>query len=366
MSTLLKDLYSPAFYEQFAITLKKTVPSLDKKQFIRAIYTPEFAGYELKERMAHTAHVLRRFFPDDYKKAAPLLCELVQQIKLHGPAASSIEYLFIPEYIYLYGLDDYTVSVTAIEEITQFITCEFAVRHFILRYEDRMIPQMLKWSKHKSRHVRRLASEGSRPRLPWAMALPGLKKDPSPVIPILENLKQDNCEVVRRSVANNLNDISKDHPALAIQIARQWKGLSEETDAIIKHGLRTLLKAGNEKVLSLYQLKADHFKLSRFIISTPKVSSGKYLCFEFTVENKSSKKQTLRLEYAVYYLKNNGTLSKKVFKISERELKAGEKIQISRKQSFRPITTRVFYKGTHELSVIINGKESQPLSFQLM
>ena len=366
MSTLLKDLYSPAFFDQFAATLKKTVPAIDQKKFIEEIFTPVFKDFELKQRMAHIAHVLHRFFPHDYKDAAPLLCELVEQIKTHGPAASSIEYLFIPEYIYLYGLEDYQRSVAAMEKITRFITCEFAVRHFILRYEQKMMPQMLKWSQHKNRHVRRLATEGCRPRLPWAMALPGLKKDPSPVLSILENLKQDSCEVVRRSVANNLNDISKDHPALALQIAQKWKGLGADTDAIIKHGLRTLLKAGDPSVLSFYKLKADQFKLSRFKISTPQVMTGEYLQFEFMVENISNKIETLRLEYAVHYLKNNGSLSKKVFKISERTVQAGEKIQIIRRQSFRPITTRVFYKGTHRLSVMMNGKESKTLSFELL
>lgn len=365
MSTLLKDLYSPAFYEQFSATLKKTVPTLDKKKFLKQIFTPAFEQYELKERMAHTAHVLHRFFPQNYKDAAPLLCELVEQIKAHGPKASSIEYLFIPEYIYLYGLADYNRSVAAMEKITQFITCEFAIRHFIIRYEDRMIPQMLKWSTHKNRHVRRLATEGCRPRLPWAMALPMLKKDPSPILPILENLRQDSCEVVRRSVANNLNDISKDNPAIALQIAKKWKGLGEETDAIIKHGLRTLLKAGDATVLSFYKLTADHFKLSHFKINTPAISIGEYLQFECMVENSSSKTQTLRLEYAIHYLKSNGTLSKKVFKISERIVGAGEKVKVIRRQSFKPITTRVFYKGIHQLSIILNGKESKALSFEL-
>jgi 3-methyladenine DNA glycosylase AlkC len=365
MSTLLKDLYSPAFYNQFVITLKKTIPSVDKKKFLDQIFTPAFESYELKERMAHTAHVLHRFFPQDYKTAAPLLCELVEQIKVHGPVASSIEYLFIPEYIYLYGLNDYTRSVTVMEKVTQFITCEFAIRHFILRYEEKMIPQMLKWSTHKSRHVRRLASEGSRPRLPWAMALPKLKKDPSPILPILENLKQDSCEVVRRSVANNLNDISKDNPLVALQIAKKWKGLSTETDAIIKHALRTLLKASHPTALSFYKLTADHFKLSRFKINTASISIGEYLQFECIIENSSNKTQTLRLEYAVYYLKNNGTRSKKVFKISERTVGAGEKMQVVRRQSFKPITTRVFYRGVHQLSIIMNGNESKPLSFEL-
>ncbi len=366
MSTLLKDLYSPAFYKQLSDTLQKTIPSTDKRKFLEKIFIPAFVDYELKERMAHTAHVLHHFLPKEYSKAVPLLLQLTEQIKINGPVASSIEYLFLPEYIYLYGLDHYTASVTAMEKLTQFITCEFAIRHFIIRYEDKMIPQMLAWSTHKSRQVRRLATEGCRPRLPWAMALPKLKKDPTPILPILENLKQDSCEIVRRSVANNLNDISKDNPAIALRIAKKWKGLGTETDAIIKHGLRTLLKAGDTNVLSFYKLTADNFTISNYKIHTPTVAIGSYLEFGCTIKNNSTKTQTLRLEYAVYYLKNNGSLSKKVFKISERALLPGEKVAVHRRQSFKPITTRVFYTGKHQLSVIMNGKETKSLPFQLV
>lgn len=365
MSTLLKDLYSPAFYDQLSVPLKKTLSGFDKKSFHKKIFIPDFEKYELKERMAHTAHVLHQFMPEGYTKAAPLLTALIKAVQEHGPVARSIEYLFLPEYIYLYGLDHYHHSVSVMEQVTQFITCEFAIRHFIVRYEEQMIPQMLKWSKHKNRHVRRLATEGCRPRLPWAMALPKLKKDPTPILPILENLKTDSCEVVRRSVANNLNDISKDNPNTAIKIARQWKGISPETDTIIKHGLRSLLKAGHPDVMNYYKLNANDLNIIRFSLKNKQVKIGDYLEFEATVTNSGKKKQKVRLEYAIYYLRNNRSLSKKVFKISEREMAAGETISIERKQSFKPITTRVFYKGTQQVSLIINGSESIKLSFEL-
>lgn len=366
MSTLLKDLYSQSFYHQLSIPLKTTIPGFDKKSFLNKIFIPAFEAYELKERMAHTAHVLHHFLPKDYPKAAPLLTELIEAIKKEGPAASSIEYLFLPEYIYLYGLDHYKESVLAMEQVTQFISCEFAVRHFIVRYEAKMIPQMLKWSTHTSRHVRRLATEGCRPRLPWAMALPTLKKDPTPILPILENLKQDSCEVVRRSVANNLNDISKDNPDIAITIAKKWKNQSPETNAIIKHGLRSLLKAGHPEVLKYYQLKTDNLTIDRFIVKNKKVKIGDHLEFEACITNNGKKKATVRLEYAIHYLRNNGSLSKKVFKISEREMAAGEKWEITRRQSFKLITTRVFYKGKQKVSMIINGSESNAVSFELL
>lgn len=365
MSTLLKDLYSPEFYNQLLIPLKKTLKGFDESTFLQKIFTPAFQEYELKERMAHTAHVLHHFLPKEYIKAAPILSQLIDVIKKEGPVARSIEYLFIPEYIYLYGLDHYTESVRAMEQVTQFITCEFAIRHFIIRYEGQMIPQMIKWSTHKNRHVRRLATEGCRPRLPWAMALPKLKKDPSPIFPILENLKQDTCEVVRRSVANNLNDISKDNPQTAIAIAKKWKNISSETDAIIKHSLRTLLKAGHPEVLKYYQLDAKNISIERFNIKNKNIKIGDYLEFEATIINTSKQKQELRLEYAIYYLRNNGTLSKKVFKISERTMDAGEKLKISRKQSFKLITTRTFYVGKQQVSLIINGKEGNRVAFEL-
>lgn len=365
MSTLLKDLYSPSFIAQFADSFQKVLPTVNKRKFIEQINTPAFADYELKERMAHIAHVLHNFLPQPYANASVYLTKLIDQVKKEGPTASSIEYLFLPEYIHLYGLDDYTSSIAAMESVTQFISCEFAIRPFILRYEKKMIPQLLKWSKHKNRHVRRLASEGSRPRLPWAMALPFLKKDPSPILPILENLKQDDCEVVRRSVANNLNDISKDNPQVVLKIAKQWKGLSTDTDAIIKHGLRTLLKAGDAAALSFYKLSTDHFNISKFKINTPAIRVGDDLEFEFTIQHSGKKPTQLRLEYAIHYRKNNGSLSKKVFKISERMIQPGETVKINRRQSFKPITTRVFYKGGHLLSVIMNGQESKSLSFEL-
>lgn len=366
MGTLLKDLYSPLFYDQLALPLNKVLSGFTKKEFLKKIFTPDFESYELKQRMAHTAHVLHHFMPQDYTHAAPVLLKLTDAVKKYGPPASSIEYMFIPEYIYLYGLNHYKPSVNAMEQVTQFITCEFAVRHFIIHYEEQMIPQMIKWSKHKNRHVRRLATEGCRPRLPWAMALPKLKKDPSPILPILENLKQDTCEVVRRSVANNLNDISKDNPGLAIKIARQWKGLCTETDSIIKHGLRSLLKAGHPDVLAFYKLKAEDLKIARFNIINKTVKMGNYLEFEAAITNTSKNQQTVRIEYAIYYLRNNRTLSKKVFKISEREIASGETLTVIRRQSFKPITTRKFYTGTQQVSVIINGFESKKLSFELI
>jgi len=365
MSTLLKDLYSPTFYKSFTNVLAQVLPAFDKQQFMDAIFDETFADKELKARMRHTAKVLHLFFPSEFAQAALLMKQLITRLRAEGIKESSLEYMFLPDYIETYGLDDFENAVKAIEVVTQFTSCEFAVRPFLLKYGYRMMEQMTAWSLHENYKVRRLASEGMRPRLPWAMAVPALKKDPTPILPILENLKQDPSDFVRRSVANNLNDIAKDHPQLVIEIATKWKGVSKDTDAIIKHGCRTLLKQGHADILKHYGLQSQNIVLADFTIATPKVQIGESLVFSFSITNTSSTPQTIRLEYAVYYKRQNGQLSKKVFKISEKVYQVHETSNIQRRQSFKPITTRRFYSGQHQLSIIINGKEKEIKTFEL-
>lgn len=365
MATPLKDLYSPAFYASFCQILKKILPAFDKKEFLDRVFTPEFPNYELKERMAHSARVLHHFMPAGFDQAAPILIRIVEELWKAGLEKQALEYMLLPEYVAMYGLDHFESSMTAMETITRFLSCEFAVRPFIIRYPDRMLGQMLAWSKHPDERIRRLASEGARPRLPWAIALPALKANPAPLLPILENLKQDPSESVRRSVANNLNDIAKDNPEVVLDIAERWKGLGRETDAIIKHGSRTLLKRGHEAALSFYQLDSEGFRIGHFEIKTPHVKVGEHLEFRFSVANISGEKTKLRLEYAVYFRVGNGNLSKKVFKISERELEPNAEVAITKRHHFRVITTRRYYLGEHRLSVITNGKEHGELKFEL-
>jgi 3-methyladenine DNA glycosylase AlkC len=366
MSTLLKDLYSKEFYDELATVLSQVLKNFDKKKFQNLIFDSEWEAKELKARMYHTAAVLHQFLPQDFETAAKVLETFTQQLSQSKLAKKSLECMFLPHFIQEYGIDDFNISTKLFQQITPYASCEFAVRPFIVKYEQKMIDEMIRWSKHSNHHVRRLASEGSRSRLPWAMALPSFKKNPTPIFPILENLKNDSSEYVRKSVANSLNDVAKDNPQLLIDLAQQWKGKSKETDWILKHGCRTLLKQGNATVLSLFGLaEAKNIDLEDFSIQTPKVSVGENLTFSFQLENKSENSQMLRIEYAVYYLLQNGKHAKKVFKISEKEIKGLETIKISKNQSFRLITTRKFYLGTQKLAIIINGKESELLSFEL-
>lgn len=269
----------------------------------------------MKQRMKHTSLVLHQFLPGDFIKAAKLIEKIIIKLRQKQITQSSLEFMFFPEYIETYGIDDFETSVKTIEFVTQFTSCEFAVRPFIIKYGEKMLQQMHLWSLHENHHVRRLASEGSRPRLPWAMALPELKRNPKPILPLLENLKNDPSEYVRRSVANNLNDISKDNPEIVIQIAKQWKGRSKETDAIIKHGCRTLLKQGNSAILMHFGLAANpNVDVSDLKIKTKKVFVGESLEFSFTIQNNDTKTQFVRLDYGIHYLRKNGRLSKRSLK----------------------------------------------------
>jgi 3-methyladenine DNA glycosylase AlkC len=363
---LLKDLYSESFYKKLTDALQVVLPGFDAKSFTKEIYSGSFDTMELKQRMRHTTMVMHAFFPPLFSDASKVLVRLVKQLRENEVGEDQLAFMFLPDFIECYGLDDYEDGVEMLEFMTQFVSCEFAVRPFLIKYKDKMMAQMLQWSQHESYKVRRFASEGSRPALPWAMAVPFLKKDPALVLPILENLKNDPSEWVRRSVANNLNDISKIKPEIVLELAGRWKGISKETDAIIKHGCRSLLKQGHADILLHYALESKHIELDHFVISTAVVKIGDSLDFSFSVKNNGPVKQLVRLEYAVYYKRLNGQVSKKVFKISERIFEPEESATINRKQSFRVITTRTFYPGTHRLSVILNGKESILQDFELI
>lgn len=363
---LIKDIYSNHFFIDFANCLSKTIPGFDKKKFVDSFLTDEFNTKEWKDRMLYSTQILHQFLPKKFPEAVAIIEATIPEVKQSECGKSTLAFMFFPDYIEKYGLDNFETSVKAFEMITQFISCEFAVRPFIIKYPERMLTTMQKWSLHTNHHVRRLASEGSRSRLPWAMALPDLKKDPSLILPILENLKNDSSEYVRKSVANNLNDITKDNPDLVLSLVQKWKNNSLQTDAIIKHGCRTLLKQGHPEILNFYGLNTDNIKVANFKINTPKVKIGEALQFQFTIENQNAEPKIIRLEYAIYYQKSKGHLSKKVFKISERKLAQHQKQNIVRNQSFKIITTRVFHLGKHQVSLIINGVEIETLDFELI
>ena len=366
MGSPLKEMYSPAFFEALSGLLAEHLETFEKERFLQTIFTGEWEQRELKDRMHHTATAVHRFMPKDFPAAARIIRRITDSLKAgRFPDGGGFGFMFLPDYIETYGLEDYQAAVECIESTTQLFSCEFAVRPFILKYGERMTGQMLRWSRHENAMVRRLASEGMRPRLPWAIALPAFKKDPAPVLPILENLRRDPDESVRRSVANNLNDISKDNPDITVALARKWKGENDETDALVKHGCRTLLKSAHPEIMTLFGLDAAGTEFTDFRLETPAVAMEGDLRFAFSVANNSNVPRTVRIEYAIFHKRKNGEHNKKVFKISEKEYAPGETNRIVRRHGFQTITTRRYYPGDHFVSVIVNGAEQVKVPFEL-
>ncbi|MDR2834374.1 MAG: DNA alkylation repair protein [Streptococcaceae bacterium] len=247
-------------------------------------------------------------------------------------------------------------------KITPYVSCEFAVRPFIRENEGKMMKIMLDWATSPDEHLRRLASEGCRPMLPWTAALPKFKENPSPILPILENLKADDSLYVRKSVANNLNDISKNQPELVIEIAKRWYGDNKNTDWIVKHATRTLLKKGNPEALSIFGYEHGHeFVIEDFNVEPKIVQKDGNIEFAFTIKVDEPKK--VRLEYAIDFMKKNGKLNRKVFSISEGLFETDR--SYDKKHSLKDMSTRKHHVGLHRLALIVNGIERELVEFEL-
>lgn len=361
----LKNLYSVEFYQRFAQSICKVIPSFEAMVFQQQIFAEGWNDLELKDRMYHTSQILHLHLPQPFPAAAKAILAIIEQLKIDGMNQHALEFMFLPDYIERYGLAYYETAVTTLRDLTEFTSAEFAIRPFIVKYPQ-TLSLMLEWANHPSEHVRRLASEGCRPRLPWAMALPELKRDPQAILPILEQLQRDSSEYVRRSVANNLNDISKDHPNLILIIAKQWLGQSKETDKLVKHACRTLLKAGHMEVMQLFGYCApEAVQVSDFQLNKTSISLGERIECHFQLENLSPQEVIIRLEYGVYFLLKNGQQSRKVFKISEKKYAPRAVVAVSKSIHFKPISTRTFYTGEQQISIIVNGVEMGKAAFEL-
>jgi 3-methyladenine DNA glycosylase AlkC len=354
MADALKDMYNPAFFADLTAAVNAVYPAFDAEKFHVGIYDETWEDRPLKNRVRHIAMTLRGLLPDDYRSALDVLRAAAPHLSGYG-----FQLMFLPDFVELYGMDDWDASLPALETFTQLCSSEFAVRPFILHDSARMMDQMLHWTEHENHHVRRLATEGCRPRLPWAMALPVFKRDPAPVLKVLECLKNDPSEYVRRSVANNLNDIAKDNPDTVIGTLRRWQTEpGEGTEWITRHALRTLIKSGHMEALDLLGYQAGSGLTVRgFQLGADTIQVGESLSFAFEIASAADAAQDLMIDYIVYFVKANGKRAPKVFKLAQRKINPGESLRIEKKHSFKPITTRVYYPGEHALALKINGQE---------
>jgi len=356
MAELLKNRFNAELVNRLATEIKKEYPEFQTRKFNSDVLDDNWQERELKQRMRHISTVLAEHLPDDYRNALAILKPVAENF-------DDLEALIFPDFIELNGLHDYDASVPAMAHFTQFCSSEFPVRFFIKKYPEKMMQQMFAWADSDNHHVRRLASEGCRPRLPWAIVLPDFKKNPELILPILEKLKNDESEYVRRSVANNLNDISKDNPDIVLDIAENWFGENENIDRLLKHALRTLLKSGDAKAMKMFGYTPLKNLVIEDLTLTKQVKWGSELKFSFSLNSKK-RLGKLRVEYVIEFLRANGQYSRKVFKLSEGEVdsycKNWKKIH-----SFKPISTRKYYPGLQYLNIIINGKQVASSSFML-
>ena len=360
MAEALKDqFFQRTFIEALSSGIKAIHQGFDEDAFLEAIYVEEWEDFALKKRMSHISACLGAFLPRDYPTALILLQSIYHQFQ-------GFDAMVFPDFVEQFGLNYYEQSMRALELFTANSSAEFAVRPFIQKYKDRTMTRMLEWSRSENFHVRRLASEGCRPRLPWAMALPGFKANPDPIFPILENLKSDPQLYVRKSVANNLNDIAKDHPDKVLALVQKWRSSAgPETEWVIRHALRSLVKEGNKKALGILGYQGNQAKMENFKIETPVVTMGEPLSFSLALKNGGKNRQQYMVDYVIHFKKSRGTHAPKVFKLKQLPLKSGESQLIQKHHPIQVITTRKYYPGEHFLEIQVNGKVLGKQKFEL-
>lgn len=359
MAESLKDKYlNEEFFRGLSADLKSVYPTFNKKKFYQQCITP-LDQLELMQRITHLTHTVAAHLPDNYKKSIAVLYELSEIID------EKFGYLFMPEFISTYGINDYTTSIKALRDFTHHSSSEFAIRDFLKLDFDRTIKHMQEWTEHEHEHIRRLASEGSRPRLPWGCKLQQVIDKPVLTWKILNKLRNDDSKYVQKSVANHLNDISKDNPDWMIKKISKWNQKNKNTAWITKHGCRTLIKQGHQPALTLFDVKPAEVKLTKLQLEKNKISLGDFIEFSFTIENLSKKNQKLVIDYNIHFVKNNGGTQPKTFKLKAIDQAMAEKSSLRKKHQFKLMTTRKLYSGKHVLEIMINGKSVGKKSFLL-
>jgi 3-methyladenine DNA glycosylase AlkC len=279
-------------------------------------------------------------------------------------------FLYLPHsfFVAANGLENFESAMAFQYELTQRFTAEFCIRPFLERWPEATLARLRLWTNDPSEHVRRLVSEGTRPRLPWAGRLREFQKNPGPVLDLLERLKDDSSLYVRRSVANNLNDIGKDHPEVLIATARRW--LVDATESrrwIIRRALRSLIKEGNPAAMALMGCRpSPTLRIEEASVTPSRVDRGGSVSLKFRVSNTGSRRAKVIIDFRVHYVKANGKTSPKVFKLSTVHIPAQSGLSLSKDFSLKDLTTRRHHPGEHHIEALLNGTAHPIGCFQLM
>ncbi|MBC7691158.1 MAG: DNA alkylation repair protein [Methylotenera sp.] len=366
----LKHLFGAELLGRVGVAIAKVHPAFDQKKF--SALRGELESLEMKARVRLIRDELRRQLPESYPEALDILLKAARPGKL-----KSFDLWPFTDFIQTHGLSHVPQSLNALRELTRHFTGEFAVRPFLIQAENETLTYLEACALDPDVDVRRWASEGSRPRLPWGEKLHEFVRDPAPTVRILELLKFDPELYVRKSVSNHLNDIAKDHPELVVRLLARWRkeGLRKEKDGeshaakidwIVHRALRSLIKAGHPGALKLMGVSTQtQLDFCAFRIHQEILKLGERLEFEFKVRSTCAKPQKLVVDYIVHYVKANQSTSPKVFKLRTVTLPARGELAIVKSHHLKKITTRVHHPGMHFLEIQINGRVVGRLKWEL-
>lgn len=357
---LLKDILGPEALDTIADAGTAVASRFDRAAFLSAA-SNGLDALSIMERVRHIADALRPALPDDYPAALDIVRAMAPRLR-HGFQAMAVT-----EFVARYGLDHFDRSMDALADLTRFGTAEFAIRPFLALDTPRALATMQEWTGSDDEHVRRLASEGARPRLPWAARVPALKADPTLASPILEALKADPGLYVRKSVANHLNDIAKDRPEWLLARLAGWAQDDARTAWIVRHALRTLIKKGDPAALALIGVGHGAAVTVRgFAVSPATVRLGDRITITAELVSEAPEEQWLVVDYRVHYARTGGKSAPKVFKLRTFGLAAGQAVPLAVSQTIRDFSTRRHHPGRHEIELIVNGKAMASAAFDLL
>ena len=361
-----KDWFDRSAAKRLAAQLTEVMPAFDAGRFVR-LATRNLKQIEFAGRVRQFSDSLRKTLPESVPTALKILRECQPEL-LSDSESVTDGWLQWPvgQFIADHGLAHFDESMATMIELTQRFSSEFAVRPFVDQRSDETFARLMELTDHPSEHVRRWCSEGVRSRLPWGMKLRALVADPTPIWPILEKLKDDPEIYVRRSVANNLNDIAKDHPDLVVARCRKWKQKpNANRDWLIRHALRSLIKDGHSGALELVGFGPPKKLSARLSIKPSKIRVGEHVLLEADVSSSAGKSQRLAIDYAVHFVRKAGSTTAKVFKWTTLELPGRGSVSLSKKHPMRITTIRALYPGLHQVEIQINGKRFAAGSFEL-
>ncbi|MFY9511832.1 MAG: DNA alkylation repair protein [Rubrivivax sp.] len=356
-----KNLLNRGGIEATATRLHAAWPAFDTQRFVQ-LAADGLDGLEMKARALQICSALESTLPTHFEQAATVL-----EHTLRGDDALEGWMLWpVGEFVARRGLATPARGLQVLHALTQRFTAEFAIRPFLVEHPQLTLATLARWAHDGSEHVRRLVSEGSRPRLPWGLRLKALVDDPQPTLPLLLALQDDPSAYVRRSVANHLNDIAKDHPGLVAEwLETHLPGAAPERRRLLRHASRTLIKQGDRRVLAAWGLGKPLRGTAVLVIAPKRIVLGDTLTLELQLISSSPRPQKLAVDYAVHHVKADGGSSAKVFKGWTTELPPHGTLQLSKRHAVKPITTRRYHAGHHAVDVQVNGQVVASAGFTL-